>query len=159
MTVDVDETDSDFPVGAELTTAPGCTNPPTAPCNDPQTVVAIPGGTASAADVGYMQDELIFTKVSDSVNSEVSPGQTITYTLDITNNTGTTQTGIDVYDPTPTGTTYVPGSTQVTGAGSNVFRVTEYFLGCGHLHRHRLRPDPRPEPGSRLLRDPSGQRR
>ncbi len=120
VTVDVDETDPDFPAGATLTTA-----------NDPQTVVAVPGGTAAATDVGYQQDELIFTKTSDSIGGEVSPGQTVTYTLEITNNTGATQTGIDVDDPLPTGTTYVPGSTQVTGAGSNVVRVTEYYLAPG----------------------------
>ncbi len=131
VTVDVDESDPDFPPGAVLTTAPGCSSPPAAPCNDPQIVTAIPGGTVNAADVGYQQDELIFTKTSDSVGGEVSPGQTITYTLEITNNTGLTQTGIDVNDPVPTGTTYVPGSTQVTGAGSNALRVSEYYLAPG----------------------------
>ncbi len=131
VTLDVDESDPDFPPGAVLTTGPGCSSPPTAPCNDPQTVTAIPGGTVTAADVGYQQDELIFTKTSDSVGGEVSPGQTVTYTLEITNNTGLTQTGIDIDDPLPTGTTYVPGSTQVTGAGSNALRVTEYYLAPG----------------------------
>ena len=120
VTVNVDETDPDFPAGATLTTA-----------NDPQTVVAVPGGTAAATDVGYQQDELIFTKTSDSVGGEVSPGQTVTYTLEITNNTGLTQTGIDVDDSLPTGTTYVADSTQVTGAGSNALRVTEYYLAPG----------------------------
>ena len=102
VTLNVDESDPDFPPGAVLTTA-----------NDPQIVAATKGGTVTAPDVGYQQTELTFTKVSDAVNHEVSPGQTITYTLDITNNTGTTQTGIVVTDAVPTGTTYVAGSSQI----------------------------------------------
>ena len=120
VTVDVDENDPDFPTGATLTTA-----------NDPQTVAGVPGGTAAATDVGYQQDVLVFTKTSDSVNNEVSPGQTITYTLEITNNTGLAQTGISLTDPLPTGTTYVPSSTQVSGADTNAVRVTEYYLAPG----------------------------
>ncbi len=100
--LDVDETDPDFPTGALLTTA-----------NDPQTIATVPGGTVVAPSVGYQQPALIFTKTSDAVDNEVSPGQTVTYTLEITNNTGTTQTGITVTDAVPTGTSYVAGSSQV----------------------------------------------
>ena len=68
----------------------------------------------TAPDVGYQPLPLTFVKTSDAPNHQVAPGQTITYTLAITNNTATTQTGIDVDDPLPTGTTYVPGSTVAT---------------------------------------------
>jgi len=120
VTLNVDESDPDFPAGAVLTTA-----------NDPQTVAAVPGGSVASGDVGYRQTELLFTKTSDAVDNQVSPGQTVTYTLEVTNNTGATQTGINIADPLPTGTTYVAGSTQVSGAGSNVLRVTEYYLAPG----------------------------
>ncbi|MDX2437166.1 MAG: C25 family cysteine peptidase [Acidobacteriota bacterium] len=119
-TINVDESDPDFPPAAVLTTA-----------NDPQTIVTIPGGTVTAPDTGYQQPEIIFSKTSDTVNNEVSPGQTVTYTLEITNNTLATQTGISLVDPLPADTSYVSGSTQVTGAGASALRVTEYFLGVG----------------------------
>ena len=119
-TVDVDESDPDFPPGAVLTTA-----------NDPQDIVTVPGGSVTAPDTGYQQPSLVFTKTSDAVDNEVSPGQTVTYTMTITNNSLQTLTGIALDDPLPTGTTYVDGSTQVTGPGSSALRVTEYFLGAG----------------------------
>ena len=119
-TIDVDESDPDFPPAAVLTTA-----------NDPQTIVTIPSGTVTAPDTGYQQPEIVFSKTSDAVNNEVSPGQTVTYTLEITNNTLATQTGISLVDSLPADTTYVAGSTQVTGPGASALRVTEYFLGVG----------------------------
>jgi len=101
-TINVSESDPDFPVGATLTTA-----------NDPQTITTVPGGSVTAPDTGYRQPTLIFTKTSNAVGNQVSPGQTVTYTLRATNNTGTTQTGLTLSDPLPTGTTHVPGSSQV----------------------------------------------
>ncbi len=103
VTLNVDETDPDFPPGAVLTTA-----------NDPQTVAAVQGGTVASDDVGYRQPDLIFTKTSNAINNEVSPGQTVTYTMTITNNIGLTQTAITLSDPLPTGTSYVAGSSRVS---------------------------------------------
>ena len=103
VTINVDESDSDFPAGATLTTA-----------NDPQTVTAVPGTTVTAPDTGYQQPAIIFTKASDATDHEVSPGQTVTYTLEITNNSGATHTGILLDDPLPTGTTYVAGSSEIS---------------------------------------------
>ncbi len=125
VTLNVDETDPDFPPGATLTTA-----------NDPQTVTAVVGGTTAAGDVGYQLPEVTFVKTSDAVDHEVSPGQTITYTLEATNNSGSTQTGITIVDDweesgDPDGTSYVAGSTNVSGVGAGPIRVTEYFLGSG----------------------------
>jgi uncharacterized repeat protein (TIGR01451 family) len=120
VTADVDETDPDFPGGATLTTA-----------NDPQTVVAVAGGTVATAAVGYQPPNITFTKSSDAVANQVSPGQTLTYTLTMTNNTGVTQTGVSVADAVPTGTSYVPGSSQVSLPGSDSMRVTEYFIAPG----------------------------
>lgn len=116
-TVNVDESDPNFPPGATLSTA-----------NDPQVVNVLPGSSTPAQAVGYEPPELTFSKVSDALNSEVSPGQTVTYTMTLTNNTDTTQTGISIQDALPTGTSYVSGSSQVTTPGSRSIRVTEYYL-------------------------------
>jgi len=103
VTADVDETDPDFPTGAVLTTA-----------NDPQTVAAVPGSTVAATPVGYQPPPLGLTKASDAPNSQVVAGQTITYTLTLTNNSGVTQNDVAITDAVPTGTSSVPGSTLVT---------------------------------------------
>ena len=102
VTLNVDESDPDFPPGAVLTTV-----------QRPTDRGRRPGRHGGAGDVGYRQPELIFTKTSNAENNEVSPGQTVTYTMEITNNTGATQTGITLIDPLPTGTTYVAGSSPI----------------------------------------------
>lgn len=119
VTVDVQESDPDFPPGATLSTA-----------NDPQMVTAIPGATVATTPVGYEPPTLTFTKTSDAVLNQVVPGQTVTYTMSVTNNSTVTQTGIDLNDPLPTGTNAVPGSTTVAVTNPS-FRVTEYFLANG----------------------------
>lgn len=119
VTVDVQESDPDFPTGATLSTA-----------NDPQMIIPIEGGTVAATDVGYEPPPIDFTKVSDAPFNQVVPGQTVTYTLSVTNTTSFTQTGIDIDDPLPTGTSAVPGSTMVT-VDSPTFRVTEYYVADG----------------------------
>ncbi len=118
-TVNVDETDPDFPANVTLSTA-----------NDPQTLAVIAGGTVATTPVGYEPDPLTFSKTSDAPNGEVVPGQTVTYTLTAVNTSMTTQTGVSVSDPLPTGTSAVPGSTLVT-LNSAVMRVTEYYLAPG----------------------------
>ncbi len=119
VTVNVDETDPDFPAGATLSTA-----------NDPQTLQLVLGGSVAATPVGYEPPPLTFTKTSDAPLGEVLPGDTITYTLSVTNNTTVTQTGIDINDPVPAGTTSAAGTTVVT-VSSPALRVTEYFLAPG----------------------------
>ncbi|MEM7583364.1 MAG: C25 family cysteine peptidase [Acidobacteriota bacterium] len=111
---DVDETDPDFPPGAQLTTA-----------NDPQGVTTVTGGTVATAPVGYQPLPIAFTKTSDAIANEVFEGDTITYTIEAVNTTAVTQTGVDLSDALPAGTSYVPASTQVA---QQVFRVNEYFI-------------------------------
>lgn len=117
-TLDVDETDPDMPPGAIPTTG-----------NDPQNVTAVASATVASANVGYRLPNLTVTKAS-SAGGQVQPGQTVTYTVAVTNNTTTTQTGITVTDTVPTGTTYVAGSARVT-YGTPALRVTEYFIPAG----------------------------
>jgi uncharacterized repeat protein (TIGR01451 family) len=116
-TVDVDETDPDFPTGATLTTS-----------NDPQYPDAISGSSVATTPVGYLPPPVSLIKTSDAPNSVVAPGQVVTYTITLTNNTSVTQTGISIEDVVPVDTTYVAGSSQVFGSGTSKLRSTEYFL-------------------------------
>jgi len=115
-TLDVDETDPNFPPGASLTTG-----------NDPQTITAIAGASTAGTPVGFEPRPFAMTKESDPVGHHVIPGQIIHYTISATNDTGIDQTTITISDPLPTGTLVVPGSTMVT-YDSLVFRVTQYFV-------------------------------
>lgn len=54
------------------------------------------------------------TKTSDAGTGPVSPGQTVTYTITLTNPTASPFTNVAVTDPVPTGTTYVAGSGEIT---------------------------------------------
>ena len=116
-TINVDETDPDFPNGATLTTA-----------NDPQVVIPQPGATVAAGDVGYRPPELLATKTSDAAGGEVSPGQLVTYTIEVRNDTMVQQDEIAVNDPLPANTSAVPGSTQVSLPAIDTFRTTQYFI-------------------------------
>jgi uncharacterized repeat protein (TIGR01451 family) len=90
------------------------------------------------ADFGFMvplPSALSVTKTSDVVGN-THPGDIITYTINVTNTSATTQTGIQVIDAAPDNTTYVPQSTLVTGKMfvpnmQKVFRVTEYYITAG----------------------------
>ncbi len=94
----VDETDPDIPAGATLTTA-----------NDPQGFSVAPGGTVATGDVGYQPVPLTFTKSSDA-GAAVVPGQTLTYTLQVTNYTAATQTGVSLVDAVPAARPTCPGA-------------------------------------------------
>lgn len=50
-----------------------------------------------------------------SPSGMVKPGDTIAYTITVTNTSSTPQTGIQLNDPVPAGATYVPNSTVATG--------------------------------------------
>ena len=84
-------------------------------------------GPAPASDLGV-------TKTANP-SGGVGPGQTITYTITITNNSATTtQTGITVYDPLPTYTTYVNNSTTVTGCAVEQTVSSAILYRCeGHI--------------------------
>ena len=66
------------------------------------------------------------TKTSDA-GGPVVQGQTITYTIDVTNNTGFTNTNIRMTDTLPPGVTYDPQSTVVTGPVSQLFQALDEF--------------------------------
>jgi uncharacterized repeat protein (TIGR01451 family) len=73
---------------------------------------ALPG-----ADPGYLcaTPSTYITKTSSAgAGGYVGPGQTITYTMNVTNTTPTAWTGVAVNDPLPANTSFVTASTQVT---------------------------------------------
>ncbi len=93
------------------------------------------GQTDAGNDFGYtVPASLPITKTSDAP-ADLAPGDTITYTIEVTNLGSTTQSGIIVNDLLPAGTTYVPESTTAThvgGADTSVFTddfETDDFTG------------------------------
>ncbi len=66
------------------------------------------------------------TKTSDA-GGPVVQGQTITYTIEVTNNTGATNTNLRLTDTLPAGVTYDPQSTVVTGPVSQLFQARDEF--------------------------------
>ena len=117
VTADVDESDPDMPDGVTLSTA-----------NDPQSIAAVEGGSVATGDVGYEPPALTFTKTSDAPANGIMPGDRLTYTLQVNNPSTVTQTGIQISDTVPTGTSYVAASTQIN---QNAFRVNEYYIAPG----------------------------
>ena len=112
-----DQTDPDIPSGSTLSTG-----------NDPQTVLAVANNTIASGAVGYAPPPISIAKTSNA-GGTVVPGQTVTYTVTVSNFTGATQTGVTLNDPVPTGTTFVPASASVTYTTTTpAIRVTEYFL-------------------------------
>jgi uncharacterized repeat protein (TIGR01451 family) len=112
--VSIDENQSAL-LSMVLTTTDDETGP-TAPGAQKQVVLLNLNTSFLTADFGYavLSSDLEVTKVS-SATGDVYPGDTITYTITITNTSGTTQTGIQVYDLLPDNTTYVAESTSATG--------------------------------------------
>ena len=85
-------------------------------------------GTDQNGDVFFDQDtasvdinpsDLELTKTSNVMGS-ADPGDIISYEITLTNNSGTTQTGIVINDGLPVGLTYVPESTVAQGVGGVV---------------------------------------
>ncbi len=117
ISIQVDE--STLPSGLDTT-------PTTA--NDPQNV-SVSGSTLStASDVGYAFNGLGILKSSD-VDTNAEPGDTVTYTINVTNNSGVTQDGIDITDTLPANVTFVPGSLEID-APANVMatvNITDNF--------------------------------
>ena len=63
----------------------------------------------------------------------VEPGEVITYTVDLVNSGGGTQTGVLITDDLPSGTSPVPGSTVVTrdSVATDNFQSNDYTGGSG----------------------------
>ena len=61
------------------------------------------------------QGALSTVKTSSAAGTTVNPGGTINYTVTVTNTSTSPQTGIQLNDPLPAGTSYVANSTVATG--------------------------------------------
>jgi uncharacterized repeat protein (TIGR01451 family) len=118
VTVDVDDADPDFPPGSLLSTG-----------NDPLGVTAVAGSTVAAPNIGYRIEPLTLVKTA-SPSASVLPGQTITYTVTLRNNSAVTQTGVVLTDTLPAGTSYLAGSAAVS-YGTPIVRATEYYVAPG----------------------------
>ena len=111
----------DLPAGSSLTT-------------DNVETASFPAGTFGAEDIrndfGYTEPPppppLGITKSSD-VSGLASPGQTVTYTITVTNNGATPQTGIVVTDDFPSSLDYVPNSTEVTLPSTSTATISDTF--------------------------------
>lgn len=77
--------------------------------------------TVTATDTN--NPPLQVTKTSDATNP-LLPSNTVNYTVQITNTSATTQTGIVVNDALPAGTTYVAQSTVATGYANTTTTAT-----------------------------------
>lgn len=76
------------------------------------------------AFVTFSENSLVITKTSD-VDPLVYPGDTINYTVNITNDGAGPLTNISLFDGLPEGVTYVPGTGQIVGFG--VVRFADFF--------------------------------
>jgi uncharacterized repeat protein (TIGR01451 family) len=93
------------------------------------------------ADPGYLcaTPANYITKASSAGTGYVGPGQTITYTINVTNTTTTAWTGVAVNDPLPANTSFVAASTQVTkvtyptGNYADSFAAQNYTGSTGSL--------------------------
>ncbi len=70
--------------------------------------------TSDFAFVTYGNEDMDVTKTSD-IATAAYPGDTVTYTVTVTNSGTTTLNNISVYDAMPSGVTYVAASAEVEG--------------------------------------------
>lgn len=73
-----------------------------------------PGNETDSAVIAPITAPLTISKSSD-VGAYAVPGDEITYTIVVTNQSGSAKTGINISDAAPTGTVYVGGSSFVDG--------------------------------------------
>ena len=84
------------------------------------------GGGTSTVTVPVLDPGLVLTKAS-SPTADVLPGEQIDYTMTLTNNGATNQSGIRILDALPARTLYVADSTSVTGFQLTLFQVVDRF--------------------------------
>ncbi len=99
-------------IKVDTTTLPAGMNTTATTGNDPQSVTVNASATTPAADVGFEYSGLGILKTSNATG-DVEPGDTITYKILVSNNTGSTHTGIDITDTLPADVTYVANSLSV----------------------------------------------
>jgi uncharacterized repeat protein (TIGR01451 family) len=78
-------------------------------------------GTSALSAPVTVQARPRILKRSDTLGGLVSPGDTLTYTIEVFNDTGTDWSGITVTDAVPADTDFVPGSTWVTAPADRTF--------------------------------------
>ncbi len=93
---------------------------------DEASATVTPGQVRTDVDFGYQLGVLSISK-SSSIGDQVFPGDTITYTMVVRNNSGTTQTGIVVTDSLPIGTSYVANSTLASGYVETIATYRDNF--------------------------------
>ncbi|MDH3397873.1 MAG: hypothetical protein OEM81_08605, partial [Acidimicrobiia bacterium] len=85
-----------------------------------------------ATDVDTVRSPAL-TVTKTAAPGSVEPGDIITYTVDLTNTSGGTQTGVLITDDLPPGTSVVPGSTVISQASAvtDDFQSNNYTGGSG----------------------------
>ncbi len=103
-------------------------------------------GSLPGADPGYLcaTPSTYITKSSSAGTGYVGPGQTITYTINVTNTTSTAWTGVAVHDPLPANTSFVTASTQVTKVTYPTGNYADSFANP-KLHQQHRQPHLVPE--------------
>ncbi|NNM28598.1 MAG: DUF11 domain-containing protein, partial [Akkermansiaceae bacterium] len=105
-TLDVDE--STLPAGTTLTSG-----------NDPQDIIVTSGESIDSASVGYQLPVLAISKTANTPGP-VTPGSPVSYTVTVSNNSGTSHTGVSVRDIITNGEINYAAGINVSGAPATV---------------------------------------
>ncbi|MEQ8849359.1 SdrD B-like domain-containing protein [Botrimarina sp.] len=89
--------------------------------------------TATAATTVVPQIDLAITKTDDDAGATLAPGDTVTYTLQVTNNGPSAATGVTVTDLLPSGATFAPAGSTSPAATASVAGGTQLTYNLGSL--------------------------
>ena len=104
----------------------------TATVTPPSGVTDPSGGNNSATDTDTLTPQADLSIAKTDGKASVVPGTDTTYTITVTNNGPSTETGATVSDPLPTGVTFVSATGgAIYDAGSNTVRFTTGTLDAG----------------------------